>query len=232
MLWNEINDLSGRTPLPVPYGDIFAIEIPKTDTSWLVGPYLRLTKLASALRSDESLWEMLTEFGVRLGLRATDTPSTEERQFRYGKTRKGVAERFSFAKKRREQLAKPAISGQPISLNRRTDRETNVLSFWQTQTPQSHHIVEFNNLRDIGKSTEEGKRDMDYQQLPAVLLAAEFHQRYISVFLKKMHGMKRKELRDLMPGIYRSLYVERSDLFEPLWRISKVILEEAGLSVA
>lgn len=232
MLWNDINDLTGRTMLPAPYADIFAIRIPKTRTSWLVGPYSSLTKLATELRSDEDLWEMLTDLGVRLGLRATDTPSTEDRQVRYGDTERGVADIYSFAKKRKTQQAKPAIAGQPVPVNRRTDRETNVHSFWQTQTPQSHHIVEFNNLRDIGKSNTEGKRDMDYQQLPAVLLAAEFHQRYISAFLKQAHGMKKGKLRDLMPGMYHALYVDRSALFQPLWRITKVILEEAGLALA
>jgi len=29
--------------------------------------------------------------------------------------------------------------------------------------------------------------------------------------------------------VYRDLYLGRSRLFEPMWKISKVILEEAGL---
>ena len=233
MLWKKLNRLSGRISLPVPYSEIFAVQIPKTDTRWLVGPYEILTGLATALRSDEDLRDQLTDLGVRIGLRSTDTPSTEERQVRFGKTKKGVADDFSFLKMRKEQLAE-SLSGGPAAVNRRTDRQKNVLGFWQTQTPQSHHIVEYNNLRDIGESDADGKgkRDMDYNQLPAVLLAAEFHQRYISVFLKQAHGMTKAELQKRMPVMYRSLYVEHSALFEPLWRISKVILAEAGLRVA
>src|SRR5688500_4067748 len=148
MLWKNIEDALKRTDLtlPVPYGDIFAVAIPNTDSSWLIGPYASLTTLATSLRTDKALWDTLTSLGVRLGLRSTDVPSTEERQVRYGPTRAGFPSSVSFASKRVTELAKPARPDEPVALNRRTDREKNVLSFWQTQTPQSHHIVEYNNL--------------------------------------------------------------------------------------
>ena len=235
MLWQNIKDLlpDTRITLPVPYGEIFAVVIPGTNTSWLIGPYARLTKLATALRSDGDLWKMLTKLGVRIGLRTTDTPSMEERQIRFGETVKGTVDEKAIAKMRKLEGAKTAL-GQAADPSRRNDRETNVASFWKTRTPESHHIVEYNNLRDIGESTKgkKGAGEMDHAQLPAVLLAAEFHQCYISVFLKKMHGMEKEALRKFMPGVYHSLYVEQSDLFEPLWEISKVILKRARIAVA
>lgn len=235
MLWQNIKTLIQPTsvPLPAPFGELFAVAIPGADTSWLIGPYARLTKLATALRTDEDLWEMLTQLGVRIGLRKTDTPSMEERQIRFGKTVKRVADERAIAKMRTLQNAKSAL-GQADAPSRRNDREKNVASFWKTQTPDSHHIVEYNNLRDIRESQQDkkGSGEMDHAQLPAVLLSAEFHKCYLTVFLKKIRRMEEARLRQLMPGTYHSLYVEQSDLFEPLWRISKVILKEAGMAVA
>ena len=114
-------------------------------------------------------------------------------------------------------------------MNRRTDREENVKRFWDSQTPQSHHIVEFNNLETLGVSHEIGLAEMDYQQLPAVLLAAEFHQRYISAILKPAQHWGKAKLQTDMVALYRGLYLGRGPLFEPLWRISQVILKHAGL---
>ena len=113
--------------------------------------------------------------------------------------------------------------------NRISDREENVKSFWDSQTPQSHHIIEFNNLEALGVSRKNGNVGMDYFQLPAVLLAAEFHQRYISAILKPTHNWEKSKLAAEIPTVYSSLYLERSKLFEPLWFVSKAILERAGL---
>jgi hypothetical protein len=83
-------------------------------------------------------------------------------------------------------------------------------------------------LEKLGVSNEKGARESDYQQLPAVLLAAEFHQRYISVILKQTHNWDRQSLQAKLAGTYDSLYRLRSPLFLPLWEISKIILHEAG----
>jgi hypothetical protein len=118
---------------------------------------------------------------------------------------------------------------QEAPINRKTDREENVKDFWATQTPQSHHIVEFNNLKTLGVSTEDGSEGMDYLQLPAVLLAAEFHQRYISTILKPAQRWEKVKLQSEIVVTYRDLYTQRSKLFEPMWLISKTILEHAGV---
>jgi hypothetical protein len=72
---------------------------------------------------------------------------------------------------------------------------------------------------------------MDYFQLPAVLLAAEFHQRYISAILKPTHHWDKPRLAAEMPAVYNGLYFERSKLLEPLWSVSKTIFECAGLDI-
>lgn len=229
MPWKNIEDLLKRPDctLPSPYRDIFAIQIPNTGSSWLVGPYDNLTKLATALRANEDLWQTLTKLGVRLGLRNTDVPPVDERQPRYGATQTGVAFDTRFTNERVKALARPA---RDAAMNRLSDRKENVARYWRTQTPESHHIVEYNNLWKINASAEgrKGRRPMDHGQLPAVLLAAEYHRRYISVVLKETHYMNAVTLRTRMPGIYQSLYV--GPLLDPLWRISRIILAEAGLS--
>jgi hypothetical protein len=71
---------------------------------------------------------------------------------------------------------------------------------------------------------------MDYFQLPAVLLAAEFHQRYISAILKPTHNWTKAKLEAEIPSMYSSLYLERSKLFEPMWCVSRAVFERAGLA--
>ncbi|HEX3716518.1 MAG TPA: hypothetical protein VH595_01005 [Verrucomicrobiae bacterium] len=100
-----------------------------------------------------------------------------------------------------------------------------------TQTPQSHHIVEFNHLRDLGKSHDTGLGEMDHGQLPCVLLAAEFHQRYISSILKQTHGWNLQELRAGLSKVYSSIYLPRGILFSPLWAVSEIILDAAEVPV-
>lgn len=129
-----------------------------------------------------------------------------------------------FATKRLNQTALPVRELKTLPTNRKTDRENNVKQFWDSQTPQSHHIVEFNNLEGLGVSRRIGNEGMDYFQLPAVLLAAEFHQRYISAVLKPTHNWKKTKLEAEMPAVYSSLYLERSKLFESMWFVSKAIL--------
>ena len=213
---------------------LHAVPIMNEDTCWLIGPYRRLTDLATALRTDAKLRETLTELRVRIGLRKTDVPPDGDRQTRFGDTIQGSQHGSDFTSQRTKQLANPALilpPGQSPPVNRRNDREENVRTFWMSLTPQSHHIVEFNNLRDIGVSTKEGTGEMDYNQLPAVLLAAEFHQAYISSFLRRMHGMSAADLRAGMRENYRTLYCDRSRLFQPLWHVSRALLGEAGLPV-
>lgn len=233
MLWTKIESLIGCTRLTGACLGLFELAIPD-GTHWLIGPYARLTVLATALRTQESLRDTLGALRIRLGLRATDIAPTGDRQPRYGSTIQGRQHAHDFTTIRNVSLAKPALPlapGQAAPVNRRSDREENVRTFWMTQTPQSHHIVEFNNLRDIKASEKGGTSEMDYDRLPAVLLAAEFHQRYISAFLKDSHGKKPDVLRKEMPGMYRTLYLDRSPLCSPLWDVSKVILREAGLAV-
>jgi len=68
---------------------------------------------------------------------------------------------------------------------------------------------------------------MDYKRLPAVLLAAEFHQRYITSILKPAQDWEKDKLLGGIHKLYQDLYLRRSALFKPLWAVSKVVLKEA-----
>lgn len=138
----------------------------------------------------------------------------------------------TFAAQRVAALAVPVRPDQPAPLNRVSDGQDNVRRFWQTQTPQSHHIVEFNHLRDVGVSTRDGSGPMDHGQLPCVLLAAEFHQRYFSSILEQTHGWDAARLRSGLGQAYFSLYQSRGVPFRPLWEVSRHILRAAGITVS
>jgi len=232
MLWKKIADLPGCKLVMPPknYPQLFLLKTSVDDTGWLVGPYKDMTRLATDLRRDEALRDFLSLNQVRLGLRNSDVPPVDiERKKRYGLSVRGENHNKDFTVARLNPIAQPVREQSPPSANRKTDREENVKRFWDSLTPQSHHIVEFNNLETMGVSREVGNEDMDYLQLPAVLSAAEFHKRYISAILKPAHKWEKRKLQSEIVTVYRSLYLRRSQLFEPMWKISKVILEEAGL---
>jgi hypothetical protein len=202
------------------------------DTRWIIGQYKDLTNFATALRHDQSSRDLLQRHRVRIGLRDADVPPANiEHQKSYGITIQAEKYDEDFTKSRLNPIARPARELKTLPKNRKIDREKNVKEFWESQTPQSHHIVEFNNLETLGVSRKDGHEGMDYHQLPAVLLAAEFHQRYISTILKPTHILRREKLETEMVSCYSSLYLGRSKLFEPMWSVSKVILERAGLKV-
>ena len=234
-VWKAIAHLPGCKPLtPLKgYPRFFLFQTSVDDTGWLVGPYKQLTPLATNLRDDERLRDFLSGNRVRIGLRNTDRPPAEiEREERYGKLIHGRDRHKDFTSARLNPAVAPAreMEISPAPVNRKTDREENVKRFWASQTPQSHHIVEFNNLETLGVSQKDGDAEMDYLQLPAVLLAAEFHQRYISAILKPAQRFEKEELKSEIGSVYWGLYGGgRSLLFEPLWRISRVILKEAGI---
>jgi hypothetical protein len=200
------------------------------DTHWLVGRYRDMTEFAAVLRFDAALRDVLSANRVRLGLRNTDVPPTEiARQKCYGVMVQGETYSKDFAASRLNPMARPVQALEPISINRITDCAGNVKRFWASQTPQSHHVVEFNNLETLGVSRKSGNNGMDYFQLPSVLLAAEFHQRYISAVLKPTHHWNKLRLAAEMPAVYSGLYLERSKLFESLWAVANAILSRAGL---
>lgn len=250
MVWNTIQHLRGCKRLTPPrgYSQFFLFQTSHDDTGWLVGPYKQLTPFATGLRNDDALRDFLSANRIRIGLRATDVPPAGiERQERYGSVVKGPDHDRDFTHARLNPIARPVrdftgsrlnpVTGAaiPASVNRKTDREENVRDFWTSQTPQSHHIVEFNNLETLGASRKVGNAEMDYLQLPAVLLAAEFHQRYISAILRPAQRWRAQQLKSSIASVYRDLYLRndsgRGRLFEPLWEISKVILNEAGIKI-
>ena len=232
MLWKTIKNLPGCKPvvLAKKYPQLFLFRISLDESAWLIGPHTEMTRFATDLRQDAALRDLLTTNRVRIGLRATDVPPASiERQKSYGPVVQGEDHDKDFTAGRLNPIAQPVRVKEAPPVNRKTDREANVKDFWDSQTPQSHHIVEFNNLETLGVSRVDGNAEMDYLQLPAVLLAAEFHQRHISAVLKPTQKLERGELRSKIATTYRDLYLGRSQLFAPMWKISKAILEEANI---
>jgi hypothetical protein len=232
MPWKAITALRGCKLVKPPknYPPLFVFRTSVDDTGWLIGPYRAMTRFATDLRDDQSLRDFLSSNRIRIGLRQTDIPPQNiVRQESYGSLVRGDNHAKDFTAKRLNPMAQTVRTAGVPAVNRKTDREENVKGFWQSQTPQSHHIVEFNNLDTLGASTRNGSEGMDYFQLPAVLLAAEFHQRYISAVLKPMQLWEKKQLQSRVVSTYRDLYMVRSNLFAPMWLISKIVLEKAGL---
>jgi hypothetical protein len=238
MLWRTIEEMCEHNSLPGPHPNVWVTKSMTDDSRLLIGPYNELTRLATRLRDGgdleiDELRQLLKKSRIRLGLRDSDIPPVDlERQERYGETVLGQNYGTDFSSCRVEGLSTVVRPDREIPINRLSDRKRNVASFWKTQTPQAHHIVEYNHLRDLGVSREQGDTEMDYLQLPAVLLAAEFHQRYISSYLKRTHGWTRDKLRNEIASAYRDVYQQKGALFDPLLTISGVILRAAGIKNA
>jgi hypothetical protein len=230
MPWPQIRSLP-ECKLISPPGTKYEFFLLKNtdETHWLVGQYNELTSFASALRQNRSFRNFLGANQVRLGFRKTDIAPVGERQERYGAKINGINRNRSFIGKRQVDLGRPVEMGKAPPNKRVTDMLENVLLFWQSQTPQSHHIVEFNHLETLQVSRRKGERTMDYLRLPAVLLAAEFHQRYISMFLKPTHTWNREKLETKMHATYSDIYLNNGDLFKPLWLITSAIFERAAV---
>lgn len=247
-VWSTIAQLPGcrRLTPPNSAAQFFLFQTPLDETCWLVGPYNQMTPFATNLRGNPALRNFVSANGIRLGLRDTDVPPAGGGpQARYGATVRGPNYAADFTSSRSNPLTQPAAgftgsrlnataqSAAAAPVNRKTDRQSNVECYWASQTPQSHHIVEFNNLETLGVSNKVGNAEMDYLRLPAVLLAAELHQRYISKILKPAQQWAAPQLKSSIADVYKDIYLRNSArnvrLFEPLWRISQVILKEAGI---
>ena len=237
-MWKEIKKIPGcRSDFaPGGYGEVLFLPVPGVDkrepSFWMIGRYKDQTRLATALRSAELPQTYVAASRVRLGVRELDKPPVNlERVKRYGASIKGINTLHDFSGQRNSTLTRPARTGES-PVNRLGDRKENVKQYWATQTSQSHHIVEFNHLRDMGVSKRSGSGEMDHAQLPCVLLSAELHQRYISSILKNTHGLSESQLRGSLAEVYFSIYGKGGPLFQPLWAVSKIILRRAGVSLA
>src|SRR5947207_2213796 len=153
-MWAQIRSLPGAKLVQAPagYGEVLLLPVPadgtKTSSCWLIGRYRDQTRLATDLRTSETLQDFVADCSARFGLRETDRPPVAvERQERYGKNIPGASAGHDFAGQRLQTLAQPFRPGA-APVNRISDRKENVRLFWATQTPQSHPIVEFNHFRD------------------------------------------------------------------------------------
>lgn len=243
-LWADIQKIPGAETVETPgYGEAILLAVPtlRPRKHWMIGRYKDQTRLATALRTERTAQVFVAKCRIRLGFRDTDVPPIDlERQGEYGETVKGESASQDFSDERVKELTAPVKPANAEMTNRISDRKENVKTFWASQTPQSHHIVEFNHLEGIGKSKAAGDGELDHAQLPCVLLAAEFHQRYVSSILKRTHSWDEGQLRKNMTNTYFSIYVAEGRMagakgdapLAPLWRVSRIILRAAGIRVA
>ncbi len=243
-IWNDIHKtVCENNSLSAPWDKLLLTRAVGAHGCWLVGPHPDLSSLATKLRDEPALCLRLHEAKVRFGFRATDVPPLNAvRQERYGNKvfRKGTldfqGQRLHQMIKTAKELKHPTLSIPPPNF-RKSDLLVNVGTYWATQTPQAHHIVEFNNLAGMGLSTEGGSEELDYDQLPCVLLMAEFHQRYISSVLKQTHFRKPKDkkesldvvaqLRKTYQGLYQygSFNQQEHAPLGALWEISDIVFK-------
>ncbi len=235
MIWRTIGEACQRLGGTVAStrtgrGPFYFFPVPATaglsPTYWMIGEYRHLSSLATKLRQSTRLQGFVGTHRVRLGLRGDDVPPTAAWQPSFGDLVAGSNASTDFTAQRSRPLLAPVSASTP-SDNRRTDREDNVRTYWATQTPQSHHIVEYNHLEAIGESLPGSAREIDYDRLPCVLLAAEFHQRYVTEVLRVTRGDDEAALRRDLGGVYRDLYTRRSMFLPPLWTVSQIILGAA-----
>lgn len=205
-LWDQIRNSSICEPLPLsePYGEVLVTRDVGQARHWLIGPHPRLTALARQLRHDAPLCHTLRKRGVQFGFRVsgehpTDVPPLSRKWLRsYGTMEPRTV--VDHTNVRQHPGLPPARAGEPAPTARYADEFKNVEAFWAARTPEAHHLVEFGNLEAAGLSSEGGVGDLDYKQLPCVLLMAEFHQRYVSSHLKPTHAWAEDLAKKLTPS--------------------------------
>lgn len=132
---------------------------------WVVGRHRVLTFIAGDLRVNRELCERFVELRVRLGDRTTDNPPTKP-------FFKSIPE---------SPLRFPSVPGQPF--NRQRDHYSGADEFWSRMTLHSHHLVEANIVKKLGKDTG----DLVRGEAPCVLLVAELHQRVFSPAMTRLN---------------------------------------------
>jgi hypothetical protein len=205
----------------------------KGEWGWLIGPYDSLTRLATTLRTDPDLRAEIADRGVRFGAREGDVTWKDdvfgrELQKRIG-PRNNPAQ-SDYTGWRTETLHQPLIAAPPAC--RQSDQYDNVKSFWETQTLQSHHLVEHATLKRLGVSRDDMDDDFHHNKLPCVLLVGELHQRYVTAFLREQRdlfrpGMSSGEAFQALQEVFGSMYGEQGKLFLPLHRIAEKVNEAA-----
>lgn len=214
--------------LPGKFENVLLAPNPKESRYWVVGTYPVLCELSKELRTNEELSGLLLKNGIQFGFRETDKPPTGlTRQKDYGKSEAQPVGDFS--EKRLIETHIP-IKEDNVANCRISDQYPNIMEYWKTQSPQAHHIVEFNNLEAAGVSTRTSGGDLDYHQLPCVLLMAEFHQRYVTSKLKDTHGWDEQpaELIKKLRARYDQIYFSDAPQLASLGNISAAIFTVAA----
>jgi hypothetical protein len=222
MPWQTFSARCDRFPAPIGFREIYLTRPDGTALGgrWLVGPYTTLDRLATALRTNQHLRDLLSEFHVRFGERLADVAPHGPRQARIGP--RGAPVLSDHTAERRTNINPRA------SASRVTDQFANVASYWATQRLQAHHIVEKSNLKALGIKASLG--DILHDDVaPSVLLAAEFHQRLFTAEMAAQRaqfhsGLTRQQISSTLTEVYHWLYA-RPVTHELRWVADRIIEE-------
>ena len=181
---------------------------------WVIGRHHALKQLAKGLRIDPVLRDRFAHLRVRLGDRANDNPPIEP------------AVRRIEASPLKQNL----VAGRPFQ--RQRDFFQGVEDFWRCKTLESHHIVEDNIVEKLEQDTGE----LDREQAPCVLLAAELHQRVFSAAMTRLGQRDAfspksspaevlKQLESLIEELYVRAVVDRAP-FRELKALAAIINQD------
>jgi hypothetical protein len=200
---------------------------------WLIGPYYSLTAVATALRINPDLRAELADREVRFGMRDDDVSWEDDTMGRSLQPRIGPR-----VERPADDYLSHRVKGTHLPLTtlapacRQADRFQNVETFWETQTLQSHHIVEYSTLVRVGVSRPEVHNEFHRDLLPCVLLVAELHQLYVTAYLRGnrnqfREGMSADEAGKVLGDVFDEIYFRKGGVFRPLGEISKIINQAA-----
>ena len=237
------------------YGTVYLLPVPLQNTFWLAAGYKVLTDLTKDLRENAALRALVAGHGVRIATRDDDAiPSSPDQQIGFGAPvlrenpqldnlgRRIGGKPTDTATVNQKLAGNDAFLGkatkpkaQSGAAYRATDQFQNLKDYWEKKTPECHHIVEDNQLRALGVSDKKGNGPLDHANLPCVLLAAQFHQDYITPILRPtrlkadtiLSAPQRPAYFKTLQQVYASLYERNGTLFLPLWNVAKRILDEA-----
>ena len=237
-LWNQIKQINHARVehLPLDQSEVVLLPVPSlpwasAPTFWLVAEYEPLTSFTTSLRGNQASRDFITDQSVRFGLRGSDCPAlTFDRQERYGARQTGPDASTHFVAQRTNPVAAVAKPNKPVPTNRRGDREENVRLYWLTQTGQSHHVVEYNNLHTVGAS--QARRDRWTTGGCRVYCWRESSTSATSVQSSSPPtGRARRSCRPTWLAPTGASTTPTVPRWPRLWQVSRAILRAAGFTV-
>jgi hypothetical protein len=220
-IWDKIGQSCDEISLWVP--PFFLTKPDREARRWVIGRFCDLKRIAPVLRTDAELREAFSELSARFGRRGSDLPPAGDRVTRIGPL---GDPRFTIAELKRRHAKKRRLPGgsQPFAA-RVTDVHSEHQRFWESRTPEVHHIVEKSILGALGVNAG----DLENNVAPCVLAVAEIHGRLYTPEMASERGAFSRQMSasvasNLLTKIYDGLYA--GPMMTQLNAIAKIIIEE------